>query len=191
MVQRLKFFVEQWQWFVVRQRMAGAADSKILNQPVTFVSNQNRPIRIWIESQSLTGLTVQYNTTHCQHSVLLQVSCKPNTAIGYRNWYDKCAYWHGTVLTAVFWSCRLHNVTRRTNSSWLIQYVIIGIWDKALLQQLTISNQFARVTETTDNIQPQVSEQEHEDPAQVIAVRVGHQHYMKTIVYDNCMEHSN
>jgi len=33
--------------------MAGAADSKILNQPVTFESNWNRPIRI--ESRIFAG----------------------------------------------------------------------------------------------------------------------------------------
>jgi len=39
MAQRLKFFVEQWAWFVVRRQV------KISNQPVTFeleLSDSNR-----------------------------------------------------------------------------------------------------------------------------------------------------
>ena len=34
---------------------AGAADSKISNQPVTFESNRKRPIRIRIESRIFAG----------------------------------------------------------------------------------------------------------------------------------------
>ena len=53
MVQRLKFFVEQW---FVASSIRGDSwfDS---NQPVTFElkSNRNRPIRIWIKSRSFAG----------------------------------------------------------------------------------------------------------------------------------------
>jgi len=41
---------------VVCGTTAGAADSKISNQPITFKSNRNRLIQIQIESRSFTGL---------------------------------------------------------------------------------------------------------------------------------------
>ena len=51
--QQLKFFC--WTVSVLCGTTAGAAGSKISNRPVTFESNRNRTIRIWIESRSFAG----------------------------------------------------------------------------------------------------------------------------------------
>ena len=73
----------------------------------------------------------------------------------------------------------------------MIEFPVVGKWNKRLLKQLVIGGQFTGVAVTTDDVQQQIGEQQDKDPAQVTAVWVGHYHHVKTVVNGNSVDHGN